>query len=484
VYRHLISKELDLTKFNYFLEQCRANIGSDYVYESKTDKQPYLTDWSKRFSGDAVAVLKPKNVTEVAALVSLCNLHQLSIVPQGGNTGLCGGATPSNDYQSVVISTSRLNQIHEVNLENSTITLESGVVLASAQEAAKQSGKLFPLSLASEGSCTIGGNLSTNAGGVQVLRYGNTRDLTLGLQVVTPSGEIFNGLRGLRKDNTGYSLKDLYVGSEGTLGIITAATLKLFPLPRSKATALVALTDIASSIQLIELIGRHCNSDLTAFELISAKALNLVPSDVKKLEGLVNEKSPWTVLIELSSMENEEASSAQLESLLEKAFETGLINDAVLSKSLQQAKELWRIREGVPEAQLSLGTIIKHDISLPISELAKFVISTEAKLKQFWPHLQPIIFGHIGDGNLHYNIAPLSSAFSDDLEKRRKDINQLVHDEVYQYSGSFSAEHGIGQLKLEELTTRKSVVEMELMRSIKRALDPHGIMNPGKVLWQ
>jgi FAD/FMN-containing dehydrogenase len=454
------------------------------VYESKTDKQPYLTDWSKRFSGDAVAVLKPKNVTEVAALVSLCNLHQLSIVPQGGNTGLCGGATPSNDYQSVVISTSRLNQIHEVNLENSTITLESGVVLASAQEAAKQSGKLFPLSLASEGSCTIGGNLSTNAGGVQVLRYGNTRDLTLGLQVVTPSGEIFNGLRGLRKDNTGYSLKDLYVGSEGTLGIITAATLKLFPLPRSKATALVALTDIASSIQLIELIGRHCNSDLTAFELISAKALNLVPSDVKKLEGLVNEKSPWTVLIELSSMENEEASSAQLESLLEKAFETGLINDAVLSKSLQQAKELWRIREGVPEAQLSLGTIIKHDISLPISELAKFVISTEAKLKQFWPHLQPIIFGHIGDGNLHYNIAPLSSAFSDDLEKRRKDINQLVHDEVYQYSGSFSAEHGIGQLKLEELTTRKSVVEMELMRSIKRALDPHGIMNPGKVLWQ
>ena len=484
MYRHLISKELDLTKFNYFLEQCRANIGSDYVYESKTDKQPYLTDWSKRFSGDAVAVLKPKNVTEVAALVSLCNLHQLSIVPQGGNTGLCGGATPSNDYQSVVISTSRLNQIHEVNLENSTITLESGVVLASAQEAAKQSGKLFPLSLASEGSCTIGGNLSTNAGGVQVLRYGNTRDLTLGLQVVTPSGEIFNGLRGLRKDNTGYSLKDLYVGSEGTLGIITAATLKLFPLPRSKATALVALTDIASSIQLIELIGRHCNSDLTAFELISAKALNLVPSDVKKLEGLVNEKSPWTVLIELSSMENEEASSAQLESLLEKAFETGLINDAVLSKSLQQAKELWRIREGVPEAQLSLGTIIKHDISLPISELAKFVISTEAKLKQFWPHLQPIIFGHIGDGNLHYNIAPLSSAFSDDLEKRRKDINQLVHDEVYQYSGSFSAEHGIGQLKLEELTTRKSVVEMELMRSIKRALDPHGIMNPGKVLWQ
>jgi len=421
-------------------------------------------------------------VTEVAALVSLCNLHQLSIVPQGGNTGLCGGATPSNDYQSVVISTSRLNKIHEVNLENSTITLDAGVVLARAQEAAEQSGKLFPLSLASEGSCTIGGNLSTNAGGVQVLRYGNMRDLTLGLEVVTPSGEVFNGLRGLRKDNTGYSLKDLYIGSEGTLGIITAATLKLFPLPRSKATALVALSNINSSIQLIELIKLHCNSDLTAFEIISSKALSLVPSGIEKLAGLADEKSPWAVLIELSSMEDEERSYMQLESALEKAFNASLINDAVLSKSLHQAKELWKIREGIPEAQLNLGTTIKHDISLPISELAEFVSSTEVKLKLFWPYLQTIIFGHIGDGNLHYNIAPLTPEFSKDLETRRKDINQLVHDEVYKYSGSFSAEHGIGQLKLEELTTRKSFIEMELMRSIKRALDPQGIMNPGKVL--
>ena len=421
-------------------------------------------------------------MTEVAALVSLCKLHQLSIVPQGGNTGLCGGATPSNDYQSVVISTSRLNKIYDVNLENSTITLDAGVVLARAQEAAEQSGKLFPLSLASEGSCTIGGNLSTNAGGVQVLRYGNMRDLTLGLEVVTPSGEVFNGLRGLRKDNTGYSLKDLYIGSEGTLGIITAATLKLFPLSRSKATAIVSLSDINSSIQLIELVKLHCNSDLTAFEIISSKALSLVPSGIEKLAGLSDENSPWTVLIELSSMEDEERSYMQLETALEKAFNACLINDAVLSKSLHQAKELWKIREGIPEAQLGLRTIIKHDISLPISELAEFVSSTEVKLKVFWPHLQTIIFGHIGDGNLHYNIAPLSLEFSKDLEIRRKDINQLVHDEVYKYSGSFSAEHGIGQLKLDELTTRKSIIEMELMRNIKKALDPQGIMNPGKVL--
>lgn len=452
------------------------------MFDSKADNQPYLTDWSKRFSGDAIAVLKPKNAAEVAALVSLCIQNNVSIVPQGGNTGLCGGATPISDYQSVVILTSRMNRIHEVNLENSTITLDAGVLLASAQEAAKQSGKLFPLSLASEGSCTIGGNLSTNAGGVQVLRYGNMRDLTLGLEVVTPSGEIFNGLRGLRKDNTGYSLKDIYIGAEGTLGIITAATLKLFSLPRSKATALVAMADVNSSIQLIELINQHCNADLTAFEIISSKALSLVPCGIEKLSGLVNDTSHWTVLIELSSMEDEEKSYAQLESLLEKAFDLGLINDAVLSKSLQQSKELWKIREGIPEAQFNLGAIIKHDISLPISELAKFVASTEVKLKNFWPHLQTIIFGHIGDGNLHYNIAPLTPEFSKELEIRRKDINQLVHDEVYKYSGSFSAEHGIGQLKRDELTTRKSFVELELMRSIKRALDPNGIMNPGKVL--
>lgn len=452
------------------------------MFDSKAENQPYLTDWSKRFSGDAIAVLKPKNAAEVAALVSLCNQNNVSIVPQGGNTGLCGGATPISDYQSVVILTSRMNRIHEVNLENSTITLDAGVLLASAQEAAKQSGKLFPLSLASEGSCTIGGNLSTNAGGVQVLRYGNMRDLTLGLEVVTPSGEIFNGLRGLRKDNTGYSLKDIYIGAEGTLGIITAATLKLFSLPRSKATALVAMADVNSSIQLIELINQHCNADLTAFEIIASKALSLVPSGIEKLSGLVNDTSHWTVLIELSSMEDEEKSYAQLESLLEKAFDLGLINDAVLSKSLQQSKELWKIREDIPEAQFNLGTIIKHDISLPISELAKFVASTEVKLKNFWPHLQTIIFGHIGDGNLHFNIAPLTPEFSEELEIRRKDINQLVHDEVYKYSGSFSAEHGIGQLKRDELTTRKSFVELELMRSIKRALDPNGIMNPGKVL--
>ena len=449
---------------------------------SSTDKQPYLTDWSKRFSGDAIAVLKPKNVKEVAALVSLCNQNKISIVPQGGNTGLCGGATPISDYQSVVILTNRMNQIHEVNLENSTITLDAGVILAKAQEITSQSGKLFPLSLASEGSCTIGGNLSTNAGGVQVLRYGNMRDLTLGLEVVTPSGEIFNGLRGLRKDNTGYSLKDLYIGSEGTLGIITAATLKLFPLPRSKATALVAIDNVESSIQLIELINQHCNADLTAFEIISSKALSLIPGSIEKLAGLADEKSCWTVLIELSSMENEEKSCLQIESLLERAFDIALINDAVISKSLQQAKELWEIRERIPEAQFSLGTIIKHDISLPISALAEFVSSTEVKLKNFWPNLQTIIFGHIGDGNLHYNIAPLAPEFSTELESRRKDINQLVHDEVYKYSGSFSAEHGIGQLKRDELTTRKSNVELELMRSIKRALDPNGIMNPGKVL--
>uniref|UniRef100_UPI00404715EE FAD-binding oxidoreductase n=1 Tax=Polynucleobacter sp. TaxID=2029855 RepID=UPI00404715EE len=472
----------NLVNQSRFLEECREIIGGGYVYTSTIDKNPYLTDWNKRFSGEAIAVLKPKDVGEVSALVSLCRLYKIAIVPQGGNTGLCGGATPSNQHLSVVICTTRLNKIIEVNIENSTITLEAGVILNHAQEAAKRAGRLFPLSLTSEGSCTIGGNLATNAGGVQVLHYGSMRDLALGLEVVTPTGEIFNGLRGLRKDNTGYSLKDIYIGSEGTLGIITAATLKIFPLPRSKATALVALANAESSIKLLQLTEGLCNAHLTAFELISTRALQLIEGQEKNLGDLTSVKSDWSVLLELSSMEGEENSSAELESLLEKALDENFIIDAVISKSLKQSIEIWNLRESIPERQLTLGTIIKHDISLPISEIVEFIRSTEIKLQKFWPNLQTIIFGHVGDGNLHYNIAPSLPEYSKELEERRHEINLLVHDEVYKYSGSFSAEHGIGQLKRDELVQRKSVIEMQLMRGLKQAFDPEGIMNPGKIL--
>lgn len=476
---------LNVTKLeneNGFIKRCQAIIGTEYVYISDADKSAFLTDWSKRFTGNALAVLRPKNTNEVAALVALCNKENIAIVPQGGNTGLCGGATPTKDGQSVVISTTRLNQIRELDLENSTITLDAGVVLMNAQEAATKAGKLFPLSLAAEGSCTIGGNLSTNAGGVQVLRYGNMRDLCLGIELVTPTGEILNGLRGLRKDNTGYSLKDLYIGSEGSLGIITAATLKLYPLPQSKVTALVSIKNIRAGVQLIDLARDSSNADLTAFELISTRALRLVSKRTKNVEPLFDSESDWVVLLEFSSMEAENMNRERLENLLGRALELELISDAVIANSIQQSKDLWSMREGIPEAQFELGTVIKHDISLPISQIASFVEATEIKLQQLWPRMQTIIFGHVGDGNLHYNLAPLSPDLSNEIEERRKSINQLVHDQVYSHSGSFSAEHGIGQSKRDELPLRKSDIEIELMRSIKKALDPKNIMNPGKVL--
>lgn len=467
---------------NRFIEECQKIVGTEYVYLSDADKSPFLTDWNKRYTGDALAVLRPKNTEEVASLLALCNAENIAVVPQGGNTGLCGGAIPGKASNSVVISTSRLNKIRELDLENSTITLESGVILAHAQEAAFNAGKLFPLSLAAEGSCTIGGNLSTNAGGVQVLRYGNMRDLSLGIELVTPTGQIFNGLRGLRKDNTGYSLKDLYIGSEGTLGIITAATLKLYPLPKSKVTALVGIKDVQSAIHLIDLSRESCNADLTAFELISTRALNLVSKLAKNLGSLSQTQSRWIVLLEFSSMEDEVNNRGQLESLLGKALEANLISDAVVANSIQQSRDLWSIREGIPEAQFALGTVIKHDISLPISQIASFIETTETKLLELWPNMNTIVFGHVGDGNLHYNLAPASPDLSNEIEQRRQSINQLVHDQVYSYSGSFSAEHGIGQSKRDELPLRKGSVEMELMRTIKRALDPKNIMNPGKVL--
>ena len=466
-----------------FIEECQQIIGIQNVLISDLDKKPFLIDWSKRYSGKAIAVLKPKTTEEVSALVRLCNQENIAITPQGGNTGLCGAATPRLHGNSVVISTTRLNAIREIDLDNSTITVEAGTILSQVQDAALNANMLFPLSLAAEGSCTIGGNLGTNAGGVQVLRYGNMRDLTLGLEVVTPSGDILHGLRGLRKDNTGYSLKDLYIGSEGTLGIITAATLKLFPLSQSKATSLVAIKNIESAIKLIKLARKRCNADLTAFELISTRALSLVESKAKNWESTFSAKSGWTILLEFSSMEDSERSRSQLEILLTEAFELELIDDAIIANSIQQSKDLWSIRESIPEAQLKLGTIIKHDISVPISKIADFVKDTEVKINARWPDTQTIIFGHVGDGNLHYNLAPLAADMSSNImESKRQAINELVHNQVYLYSGSFSAEHGIGQAKREELPLRKDSVEIELMRTIKKALDPKNLMNPEKVL--
>jgi FAD/FMN-containing dehydrogenase len=375
-----------------------------------------------------------------------------------------------------------LNQIQALDLENSTITVGAGAILKHVQDAAILQNRLFPLSLAAEGSCTIGGNLATNAGGVQVLRYGNMRDLTLGLEVVTANGKIWNGLRGLRKDNTGYSLKDLFIGSEGTLGIITAATLKVFPLPKTKVTVLVKVNDVASSIALLQQVQKVCSADLTAFELISSRAIELVSNQFTLAQQLLQDQADWIVLIELSSMESEEKVRFDLQNLLMDAMDSKLVLDGIVADSVQQSKTMWGIRETIPEAQLQLGNVIKHDISLPISELNNFIQTTAEKLKESWPDIDIIVFGHVGDGNLHYNIVGMSLEVSALLENRRGQINQLVHDQVYLHNGSFSAEHGIGQAKVTELTERKSSVEMALMRAIKKSLDPLCIMNPNKVI--
>ena len=466
----------------FILSEFEGAIGKQYVLISDKDKEPYLTDWGKRYKGKALAVLKPANTAEVASLVKICNKYRISIVPQGGNTGLCGGATPDNNGDSVIILLLRLNQISDVDIQNSTITVGGGAILKQVQDSAVEYGKLFPLSLAAEGSCTIGGNLATNAGGVQVLRYGNMRDLTLGLEVVTANGDIWNGLRSLRKDNTGYSLKDLFIGSEGTLGIITAATLKVFPLPTTKITALVKVNDVASSIALLQQVQKGCSADLTAFELISNRAIELVSDRFILAQQLLIDQTDWTVLIELSSMDSEDKIRLEIQSLLMNAMNSSLIADGIVAESIQQSKSMWEIRETIPEAQLQLGNVIKHDISLPISELATFIDSTNQKLREKWSDIEVIVFGHVGDGNLHYNLVGLSQDSSRLLPDRRDEINRLVHDQVYLYEGSFSAEHGIGQAKVTELLERKSTTEMSLMHSIKRSLDPNCIMNPNKVV--
>jgi FAD/FMN-containing dehydrogenase len=447
------------------------------------DMAPFLTDWRKRYSGAAQAVVQPDTVDDVAAVVSWCASHRIPIVPQGGNTGLSGGATPDSSGQAIVVSLARLRRIRALDPINQSITVEAGCILADLQRAAAEAGRLFPLSLAAEGSCTIGGNLSTNAGGVQVLRYGNARELCLGLEVVTAEGEIWDGLRGLRKDNTGYDLRDLYIGAEGTLGLITAATLKLFPMPAGQVTVLVAVADPHAALALLERAQRRLSATLTAFELMSDLCIRLVEHHFPDCRLPFASRSPYYVLLECSHPENESAARASLEALLEEAFDASLITEAVLAASIAQSRALWALRENISEAQGAEGKNIKHDVSVPISQIASFVDTAGAALARAYPGVRPVVFGHLGDGNLHYNVSP---AHGDRDEAAflalQDDINRIVHDEVVAQRGSISAEHGLGQLRRDEAARYKSKVEIALMRRIKQALDPLGIMNPGKVL--
>lgn len=456
-------------------------LGADNVLTGD-DALPYLTDWRGRYTGKALAVVRPATVEEVADVVKLCQLFDTPMVTQGGNTGLCGGATPSNKGDAVVIVMTRLNKILHIDTENDTITVEAGCVLQTIQDAAEQVGRLFPLSLASEGSCTIGGNLATNAGGTQVLRYGNARDLTLGLQVVTAEGDIWNGLRGLRKDNTGYDLKNLFIGSEGTLGIITAATLKLYPLPIAQVTALLAFEDISTGIAILNRAKVGFGSSLTGFELISSYCMENVRRGLPEMNMPFDaEKAAWYALIEISDAESEQHARHLFEKVIQASFEAGELVDAVIAESQQQSQALWNIRESIPLVSAKLGQEIKHDISVPISKIAEFVAVTNAQLQALLPGVKHAIFGHLGDGNLHYNVAAPTAETVNFLDNQ-KDVYQIVFDSVVAFGGSISAEHGIGQLKKDLLLDYKDDVELALMRKVKRALDPHALFNPGKVI--
>ncbi|HEX5639390.1 MAG TPA: FAD-binding oxidoreductase [Burkholderiaceae bacterium] len=464
------------------IERITGIVGAAGVLTAPADMAPFLTDWRKRYTGRAQAVVRPATTEEVAAVMKACADTRTPVVPLGGNTGLVGGGTPDDSGRAIVLSLARMNRVRAVDPVNDTITVEAGCPLQRVQEAAAAAGRLFPLSLAAQGTATIGGNLSTNAGGTQVLRYGNARELALGLEVVLPSGDLWNGLRGLRKDNTGYDLRDLFIGAEGTLGVITAACLRTFPLPRGEATALLAMRSVEQALESLALAQSAAGPALTGFELFSDFCLQLVERHFPPHRSPLPERAPYYALVQLSDHESDDHAAALLQGIAEQAIEQGLASDATLAQSVAQARGLWALRELISEAQAAEGRNIKHDIAVPISAIARFVAETDALLARRLPGIRMVIFGHLGDGNLHYNVSPPVGLPDGDFVARQPEVYRLVHDQVARHGGSISAEHGIGQLKREENRHYKSAVELALMRSIKATLDPLGIMNPGKVL--
>jgi FAD/FMN-containing dehydrogenase len=466
-----------------FLDDVAKILSPQYILTQAEDKTPYLTDWRKRYTGNALAVLLPANTSEVAAIVKLCAKYKIAVVPQGGHTGFCGGATPDNSGKQVVLNLKRISQIREIDKANQTISVEAGCILQSIQEKAADQGFLFPLSLGAEGSCMIGGNLATNAGGTNVLRYGNTRDLCLGLEVVTAQGEIWNGMKGLRKDNTGYDLRNLFIGSEGTLGIITAAVMKLYPLPTSQWTTLVATKDISSTIALLNLFQQRATSLLTGFEMMTQESLALNEKHFPNMANPLKDDPPYTILIELSDHESEEHVKQLLESILEEAFNAEIISDAVIASNLSQANGFWHMREHITLAQAQEGANLKHDITIPLSSLDRFIRETDALMREQYPGVRIINFGHLGDGNLHYNIAPPQGTdFKAFNLANEKQVHELIYRQVELCNGSISAEHGVGQLKLDGLRAHKGEVAHDLMKALKTALDPQNILNPHKVV--
>ena len=458
------------------ITQLAGIVGAAQVLTDPVELAPFLTDWRGRYRGHARCLVRPGDTGEVAAVVSVCAAAGVAIVPQGGNTSLCGAATPDDAGAAVILSLSRMNRILAVDRDNSTISVEAGCTLAAVQAAAAAAERMFPLALASEGSCQIGGNLSTNAGGVQVLRYGNTRELTLGLEVVLPDGQIWHGMRGLRKDNTGYDLKHLFIGAEGTLGIITGAVLKLFPLPVMQSTCWLNVATPDAAVDLLNQAKNSFDAQLTAFELVSDVALELV---LRHIPGAQRPAalSPWYVLAEFSG-----AATERVEAWLATQLSQGSVSDGVIAASATQAARLWALREAISEAQKIEGISIKHDIAVPVSRVPAFLKQVDAALTAVFPGIRVVAFGHLGDGNLHYNLSRATAGDNAAFIASQTEVNRIVHDAVHALQGSISAEHGLGQLKREEILRYKSPVEMALMRTLKQAIDPQGLMNPGKVL--
>jgi FAD/FMN-containing dehydrogenase len=468
-------------KVDAALERIKAVVGPRGWIDDPNEQEPFLTEARRLWHGATQLVVRPAATAEVAEVVRICAAAKLAIVPQGGNTGLVAGGVPPEDRDNIVLALGRMNRIRTVDPANFTMTVEAGCILAELQQAAAEADRLFPLSLGAEGSCQIGGNLSTNAGGIAVLRYGNARELTLGVEVVLPDGRVWDGLRGLRKDNTGYDLKPLFNGGEGTLGIITAATVKLFPRPRETDTAFLALDRVEDVMDLFARARAAAADQLTAFELIPRAALDLalvhIPGTIDPLAA----RHPWYVLLEMSSSQTESGLRGLLERLLATALEEGLIADGVIAESGAQAKELWHIREAIVEAQLFSGSI-KHDVAVPVSRVADFIIRATTGVCERLPGIRPMAFGHVGDGNIHFNLTQPEGADTAAYLARWQEFNDIVHGIVRDLHGSISAEHGVGRLKRDEITHYKSAVEIELMRRVKRALDPDNIMNPGKLV--
>ncbi|MDB5820190.1 MAG: hydroxyacid dehydrogenase [Rhizobacter sp.] len=463
------------------LRRLHEVVGDAGLVTDQDAQAPYLTDWLGKWRGRTALVVRPKDTEECAAVVRICHETHTPVVAQGGNTGMSGGATPDASGAQVVLSLSRMNAIRSVDAINNTLTAEAGVLLANVQQAAQAAGRFFPLSLGSEGSCTIGGNLATNAGGIAVLRYGNTRDLVLGIEAVLPDGRIWNGLRALRKDNTGYDLRHLFIGSEGTLGIITAAVLKLFPRPLGRTTAWVGAASLESLVELLSSLRESVGERLVAFEMMSRESLALVLANVVDTRSPLAGEHAFHALVELADTQ-QEGLDELLENGLAAAMEAGLLEDVVMSRNQAQALSFWKIREGISQAQVRAGKAIKHDIALPISSLATFASRAETAVRAVQPNAHIVNFGHLGDGNLHYNVLTPPATTPEQLAAQTESLNRVVHDLVVQMGGSISAEHGIGQLRRDENRHYKPALEYELMMRIKQALDPNHLMNPGKLL--